>query len=165
MYGVTIFFNVRFYGLVTEGGEFRIDLGGVGLLSLGGLLGLLSLASVVPLLGVGESLGLQSLDAVLVLPANLVAESAEARDLSAWQTSDLLEGGGDLKLLLHVEWWWASVEALKSLVGGLASSGLVGEHTSDHSLVHHLKHDELVSVKVTGDEDALASHESHVVTS
>merc|ERR1712014_240132 len=177
MYDVTIFFNVRFYGLVTEGGEFSVDLGGVGLLSL---------ALVVPLLGVSQSLGLQSLDAVLVLPADLVTKSAEARDFSAWKASDLLEGGGDLKLLLDVEWWWAAIEALESLVSGLASSGLVGEHTSDHSLDHHgwgtvvewtvlgvgggslvhlLEHDKLVSVEVTSDEDALASHNGDVVTS
>jgi hypothetical protein len=148
--------------------------------------GELGLFFVVPFLSVSQPFSFQSTNDISVLPANFVAKSAQTGDFSAWEGSDLFQSGGDLKFFLGVEWWWASIEALKSLVGGLASAGFVGKHTSNHSLDHHgwssvvewtvfwvgggsvvhlFKHDELVSVVVTGDEDSFASDNGDIVTS
>jgi len=132
------------------------------------------------------SFGFKSFDDISVLPANFVAESTKTGDFSAWKGSNFFQSSGDLEFLLDIEWWWATVEALKSFVGSGTSSGFVWKHTSDHPLDHHrwssvvewtvfrvgsgsvvhfLEHDQLVSVVVTGDEDTFASDNADVVTS
>lgn len=172
--------------LVTHDGEFGINFGGVsfggGSVSFGGL----GFLSFVPDTGVYLSFGFKSFNDISVLPANFVAKSAKTGDFSAWKRSDFFQSGGDLEFLLDIEWWWATVEALKSFVGSGTSSGFVWEHTSDHpldhrgwgsvvkwtvfrvgsgSVVHLFEHDQLVSVVVTSDEDTFASDNADVVAS
>ena len=138
---------------------------------------------LVPFSSVGDSFGFQSGNNISVLPADFVAEFAQRSNFSAWKASDFFQSGGDLEFFLAIEWWWTTIEALESLVGGLASSGFVGEHTSDHSFDHHgwssvvewtvfwvgggsmmhlFEHDQFVSVVVTGDEDTFASDDNDI---
>merc|ERR1719415_212204 len=172
--------------LVTHFGQLGIDSGGISFGNLGGVSLCLGLFLVVPFLSVGDSFSFKSSNDITVLPADFVAESSQRSDFSAWKRSDFFQGGGDLEFFLGIEWWWASIEALESLVGGLTSSGFIWEHTSDHSFDHHgwgsvvewtvfwvgggsmmhlFKHDQLVSVVVTSDEDSFASDENDIVTS
>jgi len=106
------------------------------------------------------------------LPSKFLAEISQRSDLSARFRSGNLEGSRDFELLLSVEWWRAAIIDVQSSESSLTSSGLVGEHTSDHSLdhsggasvmegtvfgvgsgslVHLFQHDQLVSVVVTSE--------------
>lgn len=129
-------FKVFKKNLVTHDGEFGINFSGVsfgsGSVSFGGL----SFLGFVPDTGVYLSFGFKSFNDISVLPANFVAESTKTGDFSAWKGSDFFQSSGDLKLLLDIEWWWATVVARKSVVGSGTSSGFVWEHTSDHPLDH-----------------------------
>jgi hypothetical protein len=109
-------------------GSLVIDLGvllGLGQLSLGQLLALV----------VGGGLGLaallQSLNNILVLPAVLVAETANKAVLAAGLQAQDTQSLGDDHLLLEVVRGRDTLEDLKSLESGGTAGGLVGNHTTD----------------------------------
>merc|ERR1719219_1770736 len=78
-------------------------------------------------------LGLQSSHDVLVLPADLMAESSQRAELPATLQSEDLQSGWDDHLLLLVIGRRNSLECLQTLQGILASLGLVRNHSSDSS--------------------------------
>jgi len=141
-------------------------------------------SSVVKVLGLDLPLGLQSLDNVLVLPADVVAQPTEGAELPAWLEPENLKGGGDDHPLLLVVWGWDTLEGLESLHGILSPLGLVGNH-APHSPPEHfgggtevegaaarldiapkpeeLEHLQLVPVEVAGLVDALAPHHHNLV--
>jgi len=71
------------------------------------------------------------LDNVLVLPANLVAETADGAVLAAGLQSQDTEGLGDHHLLLLVVRGRDTLEDLEALKGSGATGGLVGDHAAD----------------------------------
>lgn len=68
---------------------------------------------------------------ILVLPSNLVAESANRAVLASGLQSQDSQGLGNNHSLDFVVWWWDTLEDLESLHGSGATSGLVGNHTAD----------------------------------
>lgn len=118
--------------LVTEGSKglrrLGVDLGG--LLRLGKLSGGELLALVV-----GSALRLASLlesgNNVLVLPADLVAETANGAVLAAGLESEDTEGLGNDHLLLLVIGRGNTLEDLEALKGSGTAGGLVGNHATD----------------------------------
>jgi len=118
--------------LVTELSQLALDL----LVDLGALLGIGEVSSGGLLAGVvSGTLDLSSLlksgNNVLVLPANLVAESADGAVLASWLQSQDAEGLWDDHSLDLVVWWWDTLEDLQSLHGGGTTGGLVWDHTAD----------------------------------
>lgn len=71
------------------------------------------------------------LDNVLVLPANLVAETADGAVLAAGLQSQDTEGLGNNHLLLLVVRGRDTLEDLEALKGGGTARGLVGNHAAD----------------------------------
>jgi hypothetical protein len=98
---------------------------GLGQLSRGDLLALV----------VGGALGLSSLlqagNDVLVLPADLVAETADGAVLAAGLQAENTEGLGDDHLLLLVVGGRDTLEDLEALKSGGTTGGLVGDHATD----------------------------------
>lgn len=75
-------------------------------------------------------------DDVLVLPAELVAETANSAVLAARLQSENPERLRDDHALLLVVWWGHTLEALEALHGGGAAGGLVRDHATDSSPEH-----------------------------
>lgn len=101
-----------------------------------GLLSSLGLLLQSDLLGVvGGRLDLSSFfeagDDILVFPADLVGETADGAELSAWLQSEDTEGLWDDDSLVTVVWWRNALKDLQALQGGLATGRLVGDHTTD----------------------------------
>ena len=71
------------------------------------------------------------LDNVLVLPADLVAETANGAVLAAGLQSQDTEGLGNHHLLLLVVRGRDTLEDLEALKGGGTAGGLVGDHAAD----------------------------------
>ena len=68
---------------------------------------------------------------ILVLPANLVAETANGAVLAAGTETQNTEGLGDNDTLLLVVRRGNTLEDLKTLQSGGTTGGLVGDHTAD----------------------------------
>lgn len=68
---------------------------------------------------------------ILVLPSNLVAQSANGAVFSARLQSQHAQSLGNHDSLDFVVWWWDTLENLESLQGGGSTGGLVGNHTTD----------------------------------
>lgn len=103
---------------------------------LGVLLGIrqLSLRQLLALVvccTLGLAALLQSLDDILVLPANFVAQSADSAVLSARLQSQNTEGLRNDHLLHLVVGGRNTLEDLESLHGSSTSGSLVGDHASD----------------------------------
>lgn len=107
-----------------------LRLGGSILLRLSQLSGSDLLALVV-----GGSLGLSSLfqtsNNILVLPANLMAETANGAVLAAGLEAEDSEGLGNDHLLLLVVGRGDTLENLEALESGGTTRGLVGDHATD----------------------------------
>jgi hypothetical protein len=71
------------------------------------------------------------LNNVLVLPANLVAETADGAVLAAGLQAQDTEGLGNNHLLLLVVRGRDTLEDLEALKGGGTAGGLVGNHAAD----------------------------------
>ena len=71
------------------------------------------------------------LDNILVLPADLVAETADGAVLAAGLQSQDTEGLGNNHLLLLVVRGRDTLEDLEALKGGGTAGGLVGDHAAD----------------------------------
>lgn len=106
------------------------------LVDLGVLLrvGELALSDLLALV-VGSALGLAALlesgNDVLVLPADLVGETANGAELTAGLQSQDTEGLGDDHLLLLVVGRGNTLEDLETLKSGGTASSLVGDHATD----------------------------------
>lgn len=119
-------------GLVAKGSE---GLGGL-VLDGGGLLGVRELSgSNLLALVVGRGLGLssvlQSANNVLVLPANLVAQTANGAVLAAGLESENTESLGDDHLLLLVVGRGNTLKDLEALESGGTTGSLVRDHATD----------------------------------
>lgn len=119
-------------GLVAKGSE---GLGGL-VLDGGGLLGVreLSGSNLLALVvggGLGLSSVLQSANNVLVLPANLVAQTANGAVLAAGLESENTESLGDDHLLLLVVGRGNTLKDLEALESGGTTGSLVGDHATD----------------------------------
>lgn len=119
-------------GLVAKGSQ---GLGGL-VLDGGGLLGVRELSgSNLLALVVGRGLGLssvlQSANNVLVLPANLVAQTANGAVLAAGLESENTESLGDDHLLLLVVGRGDTLKDLEALESGGTTGSLVGDHATD----------------------------------
>jgi hypothetical protein len=68
---------------------------------------------------------------ILVLPADLVAETADGAVLAAGLQPQDAEGLGDNHLLLGVVGRGDALEDLEALKGGGTAGGLVGNHAAD----------------------------------
>jgi hypothetical protein len=68
---------------------------------------------------------------ILVLPANLVAQSANCAVLSSRLQSQDSQSLWNNDSLDFVVWWWDTLEDLKSLHGSGTTGGLVGNHATD----------------------------------
>lgn len=118
--------------LVAVGGEGlrRRALAGGALLGIGQLAGGNLLALVV-----SGALGLSSLlqtgNNILVLPANLVAQTADSAVLAAGLQAKNAEGLGNDHLLLLVVRGRDTLEDLEALKGGGTTGSLVGDHATD----------------------------------
>lgn len=75
-------------------------------------------------------------DDVLVLPAELVTESADGAVLAARLETEDTESLRDDHALLVVVWGWDTLEGLKTLHGGGAAGGLVRNHATDSAPEH-----------------------------
>ena len=73
---------------------------------------------------------------VLVLPAKLVAETANGAVLAAGLQPQYPQGLGNDDALLLVVWCGNTLESLQALHSGLTAGGLVGNHTADGSPEH-----------------------------
>jgi len=118
--------------LVTELSELSLGL----LVDLGALLGIGKVSSGSLLASVVcGTLNLSSLlksgNNILVLPADLVGESADSAVLASWLQSQDTESLWDDHALDLVVWWWDTLEDLKSLHGSGTTSSLVRNHTTD----------------------------------
>lgn len=105
-------------------------------LASGSLLGVSDLAGGDALaLVVGSALGLSSLlqagDDVLVLPADLVAETADGAVLAAGLQAENAEGLGNDHLLLLVVRGGDTLKDLEALESGGTTGSLVGDHATD----------------------------------
>lgn len=84
---------------------------------------------------VGRALGLasllQSLNNILVLPANLVAQTTDGAELAAGLQSEDTESLGNNDLLLLVVRGRDTLEDLKSLQSSSTSGSLVRNHSTD----------------------------------
>lgn len=122
----------RMESLVAVGGEGlrRRALAGGALLGIGQLAGGNLLALVV-----SGALGLSSLlqagNNILVLPANLVAQTADSAVLAAGLQTKNAEGLGNDHLLLLVVRGRDTLEDLETLKGGGTTGSLVGNHATD----------------------------------
>jgi len=70
-------------------------------------------------------------DDILVLPADLVAETADGAVLAAGLKSQNAQSLGDDHLLLLVIWGRDTLEDLQPLESGSTAGGLVGDHATD----------------------------------
>lgn len=68
---------------------------------------------------------------ILVLPANLVGETADSAVLASWLQAEDTESLWDNHALDLVVWGWDTLKDLKSLHGGSTTSSLVWDHTTD----------------------------------
>lgn len=75
-------------------------------------------------------------DDILVLPAELVAESADGAVLAARLETEDTESLGDDHALLVVVWGRDALKGLEALHGGGAASGLVRNHATDGAPEH-----------------------------
>lgn len=73
---------------------------------------------------------------ILVLPAELVTESADGAVLAAGLKSEDTKSLGNDNALLVVVWWGNTLESLQALHGGGATGGLVGNHAPDGAPEH-----------------------------
>lgn len=96
------------------------------------LVGLLEF-SVVELLGSGLSFLFQSVDEVLLVPSEQVAQLSEEAELLVGSKSDNLQGVWDDLSVLGIVWGWDSIENLDSSQSGSSLGSLVWQHTSDGS--------------------------------
>merc|ERR1712058_33562 len=74
---------------------------------------------------------LKSSNNILVLPSNLVAQSANGAVLASRLQSQDSQGLWDHNTLDFVVWWWNTLEDLKSLHSSGTTGGLVGNHATD----------------------------------
>merc|ERR1719436_2222163 len=182
------YYVIKIRCLVTHGLEFSIDLCEFfvtgtcfdGLCFCGSFF----LSTFVPYISVGFTFGFETLDNIVVLPADFVAEATERSNLSAWSGSYLLEGSRDFEFLAEIVWSWATVDAFQVSVCSLTTASLIGQHTSDHtvdhgrwcammewtifwvgrsSVVHFFQHNQFISVEITGYEDAFTSDNGDIV--
>lgn len=117
--------------LVTERGEFLRDLR-VGLLSLRSSNLLLESKFLGVVSGtLGLSALLKSSNNVLVLPSDLVAETADSCVLAARLEAEDTESLGNDNALLLVVGGGDTLKDLQTGKGSLTTSGLVGDHTTD----------------------------------
>ena len=107
-----------------------LELVGGGGLSGGALLGSSDLSLVVSLL-LDLALGLELVDGLHVVPANLVRDTLDGGKLAAGLKSENAESSGDDHELLSVVRRGNTLVDLQSLEGGGTTSGLVGKHSSD----------------------------------
>merc|ERR1719187_2277214 len=77
---------------------------------------------------------LKSLDDVLVLPSNFMAESANTAESSTMLQSQYLEGTWDDHPLLFIIRRGSSLEGLQTSKGGATSLCLVGDHSADSTV-------------------------------
>lgn len=75
-------------------------------------------------------------DNVLVLPAELVAESADGAVLAAGLEAEDTEGLGDDHALLVVVRWGNTIEGLQALKSGGTTGSLVRDHATDGAPEH-----------------------------
>lgn len=71
------------------------------------------------------------LDNILVLPANLVAQTADGAVFAAGLQAQDTQSLGNDHLLLLVVWGRDTLEDLEALESGGTAGGLVGDHTAD----------------------------------
>lgn len=129
---IPLFLETEMCHLVAESSKLLggLALAGGSLLGVGDLTGGNTLALVV-----GGTLGLSSLlqagDDVLVLPANLVAETTDGAVLATRLQAEDAEGLGNDHLLLLVVGGGDTLEDLEALEGGGTAGSLVGNHAAD----------------------------------
>jgi len=122
---------------------------------------------------------LQRAHDALVLPTDLVRESAECTVLAPWLEAQHAKCGWDNDALLFVIWGWDSLKNFQALHCILAAIQLVWQHTPDRppedlaggaevegsslritvvSLLEEIQVLQFVTVEVTGDIDTFTSH-------
>lgn len=79
---------------------------------------------------------LETSDDVLVLPSELVSETADSAELAAGLEAEHTEGLWDDHALLVVVWWWDTLEGLQALHGLSTTLGLVWDHATDGAPEH-----------------------------
>lgn len=120
----------RLVAVRSELGVDVLELVGGGGLSGGALLGSSDLALVVSGL-LDLALGLELVDGLHVVPANLVRDTLDGSELAAGLKTEHTESGGDDHELLAVVGRGNTLVDLQALESGGTTSGLVGKHSAD----------------------------------
>ena len=102
-------------------------------------------------------------DDVLVLPAELVAETTDSAVLAAGLQPQDTEGLGNDDALLLVVGGRDTLEGLKTLHGGSTAGSLVRDHTTDGAPEHLAGSTEVEGTTTSGVEPGLLAHESLVL--
>ena len=100
---------------------------------------------------------------ILVLPAELVAESADGAVLAAGLEAEDTEGLGDDHALLVVVWGRNTIEGLQALKSGGTTGSLVRDHTTNGAPEHLAGSTEVEGTTTSGVEPGLLAHESLVL--
>jgi hypothetical protein len=102
-------------------------------------------------------------DNVLVLPAELVSETADSAVLAAGLQPQNPQGLGNDNALLLVVGGRDTLEGLETLHGGVTAGGLVGNHATDGAPEHLGGSAEVEGTTTGGVETGLLAHESLVL--
>lgn len=102
-------------------------------------------------------------DNILVLPAELVAETADSAVLAAGLQPQNPQGLGDDNALLLVVGRRNTLEGLEALHSGVTTGSLVGNHATDGAPEHLGGSAEVEGTTTSGVEASLLAHERLVL--